>query len=66
MSELVVIIALVPLAALFLVLIFLTIAYLRGGPEDLKAAADAVHKVRRTVGVVPAIRAAIQARKSTP
>lgn len=63
LSELV-ILALVPPASLLLVLVFLTIVYLRGGRDDLKAAAEAVHKVRSTVGVVPAIRAAIQAWKS--
>jgi hypothetical protein len=56
LSELL-LIALIPLAALFLILLFLLVAYLRGGKEDLRAAADAVHKVRSTVGVAAAVRA---------
>ncbi|MCH6165323.1 hypothetical protein [Pseudonocardia alaniniphila] len=62
MSDLL-LIALVPLASLFFVLAFLLVVYLKGGKEDLKVAADAVHKVR-SVGVGPAIRAAIGAMKS--
>ena len=42
--------ALVPVASLVLVLVFLSIAYLRGGKDDMKAAADAIQKVRSTVG----------------
>jgi hypothetical protein len=45
------VLALVPLASLFRVLAFLLVAYLRGGKDDMKAAADAVQKVCSTVGV---------------
>lgn len=60
MSELWVL-ALVPLASLLLVLIFLSIAYLKGGKDDMRAAADAVHKIRSTVGVAATVRAFVEA-----
>ena len=57
-------IALVPLASLFLVLLFLLVVYLRGGKDDLKTAADAVHKVRSTVGVAAAVRALVEVMRT--
>jgi hypothetical protein len=56
-------IALVPLASLFLILAFLLVVYRKGGKDDLKAAAEALHKVR-DVGVGPSIRTALEARQS--
>jgi hypothetical protein len=47
--------------SLALTLLFLLVIYLKGGKEDLKAAAEALHKVR-DVGVGPSIRAALERR----
>lgn len=47
--------------SLALILLFLLIVYLKGGKDDLKAAAEALHKVR-DVGVGPSIRAALERR----
>ena len=47
--------------SLALVLVFLLIIYFKGGKDDLKAAADALHKVR-DVGVGPSLRAALERR----
>ena len=53
-----------PLASLAVVLAFLLVAYLRGGKDDMKAAADAVHEVRSTVGIPAAVRALGEALRS--
>lgn len=58
------ILALVPLASLFLVLVFLSIAYLKGGKDDLRAAADAVNKIRSTAGVAAIVRALAEALRA--
>ena len=54
-------VALVPLGSLALCLLFLLVVYLKGGREDLEAAAKALREVR-DVGVAPAVRAALERR----
>lgn len=51
------------LVSLLLILMFLLVVYFKGGKEDMKVAAVALHKVR-DVGVGPSIRHAIEAWKS--
>jgi hypothetical protein len=48
---------------LALCLVFLLLAYLKGGKDDLEAAAKALHQIR-DVGVAPAIRAALERRSN--
>lgn len=58
--------AIMSLAAVFslaLCLAFLLIVYLKGGKDDLKVAAEALHKIK-DVGVASSIRAALE-RRST-
>ena len=47
--------------SLTLCLLFLLVVYLKGGREDLEAAAKALREVR-DVGVAPAVRAALESR----
>lgn len=47
--------------SLALIVLFLLVVYLKGGKNDLKAAAEALHKVR-DVGVGPSVRAALERR----
>jgi len=56
--------ALVSAVPLSLILGFLLVAYLRGGKDDLKAAAEAVHKVRQVVGVAAVLGAMIEALRA--
>ncbi|WP_141282918.1 hypothetical protein [Pseudonocardia hydrocarbonoxydans] len=49
------------LVSLTLILVFLLVVYLKGGKDDLKVAADALHRVR-DVGVGPSVRAALDRR----
>ena len=49
--------------SLALCLLFLLVVYLKGGREDLEAAAKALHQIR-DVGVAPAIRAALERRSN--
>jgi hypothetical protein len=49
--------------SLLLVLLFLLIVYFKGGREDMRAAAEALHKVR-DVGVGPSVRRALEGWKS--
>lgn len=51
------------LLSLFLILLFLMVVYLRGGKDDLTAAAKALREVR-DVGMGASIRHAIEAWKS--
>lgn len=50
--------------SLFMILVFLTLVYLKGGKDDLLAAAKAVHQVR-DVGVGPAVRKALEKRRGS-
>lgn len=57
------VIAVSAVASLALCLAFLLVVYLKGGKNDLEAAAKALHKIRN-VGVGQSIRRAIEAWKS--
>lgn len=63
MSLAVAVIAVSAVVSLALCLRFLLVVYLKGGKDDLEAAAKALHKIRN-VGMGPSIRRAIEAWKS--
>jgi hypothetical protein len=63
MSLAVAVIAVSAVVSLALCLVFLLVVYLKGGKNDLEAAAKALHKIRN-VDVGPSIRGAIEAWKS--
>ena len=57
------VLAAMPVVGLALCLLFLLVVYLKGGKDDLEAAAKALREVR-DVGVAPAIRAALERRSN--
>ena len=57
------VLAAMPVVGLAFCLLFLLVVYLKGGKDDLEAAAKALREVR-DVGVAPAIRAALERRSN--
>lgn len=60
--EMLVIVAVASVVKLAMCLVFLLVAYSRGGKKDLLAAAKVLYKIR-TFGVVPALVRVIEASK---